>query len=144
MHNKDLKLILLSTSVASVLFGLSMQALILLPGHAARACVVGSNLNLANISFNAFMAVALGYLLVKPFFISAKRFSIGSFLMTLLFGSSTFCGACLIPVLSIASFSSVIFFLSTYHYLVKMLLVVLVGLGIYRLKLIEKQGCKLK
>ena len=144
MPNKKLHLILIVIALGSILFSLSLLALVVLPGHAAKACMVGSNLTIANLVFNAFMAFALAYLLVKPFFISAKKLSLGSALITLVFGSTTFCGACLLPVISVASLSAIVFFFSNYHLYIKALLLLLVFYGFYKIRVIEKQGCKLK
>ncbi len=140
----NIQQLILMLSCFLVLFSLSLLALATLPGHAQQACLVGSNFTAANLIYNLLMSLGLSYLIVKPFFLQASKFSLAGILSALAFGSTTFCGVCVFPLLSVAGLSSILFFLSTYDFYIKIIVALIVVYGICRIQVIQRRGCRLK
>jgi len=140
----NLKQFILILSVFLILFSLSVLALVKLPGHAQKACLVGSDLNFVNLTYNFIVSAMLAYIIIKPLYFGARRFSLKSILSTGLFSFTSFCAPCVFPILGVASFSSVVFFLSSYNNELKFFLLLFVSYGVYKTHKLSKEGCRLK
>ena len=131
----------------NALFGLGAAVLVFdayyymmanLPGDVGRACVVGADLNAAGISFSALMSVMVGVMVAAVVEMFSRRqvelgagaaSGVGMFVGTM----TVFCTVCTIPVISLFGLSVSLTFFNTYEVALRVLSVVMMGVGLWML-----------